>query len=213
MLCYYCTIQFFCRLFSNTTAEYICFATSLCRRRRCSWCKMVNSGGGPDNNNMAPPLSYNEERNILICGPKNSGKSSLAFTLCRGIYPQAAGLLPAGCPGRFEGWSIGACATPISALTVTQSASLHHNSVRSRGKGAGGANSSSSKDPSLRPYFVNFTLWEDRPRIGLDQQGSSKKNSTASNVSSSNDSAEPKGKMQTLFWTVFERWELLPELD
>ena len=161
---------------------------------------MVNSGGsGPDNNNMAPPLSYNEERNILICGPKNSGKSSLAFTLCRGIYPQAAGLLPAGCPGRFEGWSIGACATPISALTATQSASLHHNSVRSRGKGTGSANSSSSKDPSLRPYFVNFTLWEDRPRIGLDQQGSSKKNSTASNVSATNDSAEPKGKMQALF--------------
>ena len=62
---------------------------------------MVNSGGGPDNNNMAPPLSYNEERNILICGPKSSGKSSLAFTLCRGIYPEAAGL-SAGCPGRFE---------------------------------------------------------------------------------------------------------------
>ena len=47
---------------------------------------------------MAPPPSYNEEKNILICGPKSSGKTSLAFTLCRGIYPEAAGL-PEGLPG------------------------------------------------------------------------------------------------------------------
>ena len=134
------------------------------------------------------PLTYNEERNILICGPRSSGKTSLGFTLCRGIFPESAGLLP----GRFEGWSIGACATPISALTATASYSqvssaagtTRGSSVKVKsGRGSGGGGG--GKDPSQKPYFVNFTFWEDRPRLGLDLPAS-KKNSTASTISTSN---------------------------
>ena len=47
----------------------------------------------------------------------------------------------------------------------------------------------------MKPYFVNFTLWEDRPRLGLDAASGSKKNSTASNLSTSGntESNESKG--------------------
>ena len=51
---------------------------------------------------MAPTsqqVTVNEERNILICGPKASGKTALAFTLARGIFPETAGL-PEGFPGK-----------------------------------------------------------------------------------------------------------------
>ena len=47
-------------------------------------------------------------------------------------------------PGRFEGWSITAVATPKDLL----------NEVHSKGKAS-------------KPYFVNLTFWEDRPRLNL----------------------------------------------
>ena len=47
-------------------------------------------------------------------------------------------------PGRFDGWSIAAVAKPNEILTDV------HN-----------------KSKPSKPYFVNLTFWEDRPRLNL----------------------------------------------
>lgn len=112
------------------------------------------------------PVTYNEEKNILICGPPKSGRTSLGFTLCRGLFPSCPG-------GRFEGWSLGACATPsTSPLSQSNSASFHNPNegksklkYRPRGASVRDTNHSSHGHGfKIKPYFVNFTFWEDRPR-------------------------------------------------
>jgi len=62
-----------------------------------------------------------------------------------------------------------------------------------KGPGDTAANSK-EKDPAMKPYFVNFTLWEDRPRLGLDAASGSKKNSTASNLSTSGNTESNESK-------------------
>jgi len=106
--------------------------------------------GSPTTSGLPPPAVLNtssvtstnylplEDRNVLVAGPKGCGKTSLVFTLARGIFPGKSA------PGRFEGWSITAVATPKDLL----------NEVHSKGKAS-------------KPYFVNLTFWEDRPRLNL----------------------------------------------
>lgn len=72
-----------------------------------------------------------------MAGSKGCGKTSLIFTLTRGIFPGDF------VPGRFEGWSIAAAATPKESL----------NDLR--------------KVPTGKAYLVNLTFWEDRPRLNL----------------------------------------------
>ena len=72
-----------------------------------------------------------------MAGSSGSGKTSLIFTLTRGIFPGDF------VPGRFEGWSIAAAATPKESL----------NDLR--------------KVPTGKAYLVNLTFWEDRPRLNL----------------------------------------------
>ena len=72
-----------------------------------------------------------------VAGSKGCGKTSLIFTLTRGIFPGDF------VPGRFEGWSIAAAATPKESL----------NDLR--------------KVPTGKAYLVNLTFWEDRPRLNL----------------------------------------------
>ena len=62
----------------------------------------------------------------------------LQLILSQTLYPDKSA------PGRFEGWSITAVATPKDLL----------NEVHSKGKAS-------------KPYFVNLTFWEDRPRLNL----------------------------------------------
>ena len=72
-----------------------------------------------------------------MAGSTGCGKTSLIFTLTRGIFPVDF------VPGRFEGWSIAAAATPKESL----------NDLR--------------KVPTGKAYLVNLTFWEDRPRLNL----------------------------------------------
>lgn len=73
-----------------------------------------------------------------MAGSKGSGKSSLIFTLTRGLFP--GNLVP----GRFEGLSLAATATPKDA-----------------------ASNEAKNKAANKPYFVNLTFWEDRPRLNL----------------------------------------------
>lgn len=79
-----------------------------------------------------------EDKHILVAGAKGSGKTSLIFTLSRGIFP--TGFLP----GRFEGWSVAAVASPRDSPTGMPE---HHK--------------------KQKPVLVNLTFWEDRPRLNL----------------------------------------------
>ena len=72
-----------------------------------------------------------------MAGSTGCGKTSLIFTLTRGIFPGDF------VPGRFEGWSIAAASTPKESL----------NDLR--------------KVPTGKAYLVNLTFWEDRPRLNL----------------------------------------------
>ena len=79
---------------------------------------------------------------IAVAGSRNCGKTSLIFTLARGIFPGDS------VPGRFDGWSVAAAATtPKYLLNELHSKSLAKSS------------------PYCKPYFVNLTFWEDRPRL------------------------------------------------
>ena len=73
-----------------------------------------------------------------ICKRKQYCGGFLQLILSQTLYPGKSA------PGRFEGWSITAVATPKDLL----------NEVHSKGKAS-------------KPYFVNLTLWEDRPRLNL----------------------------------------------
>ena len=112
---------------------------------------------------MAPNSIYNEDRNILVCGSKGCGKTSLIFTISRGIFPGS--FSPDLTPGRFEGWSIGASAIPVSASSPTKSSSSSNSSYTHGGK------------EKVKPYNVSLTFWEDRPRLNLDIESSSSSSS------------------------------------
>ena len=71
------------------------------------------------------------------------------------------------------------------------------------GLGDTAAANSKEKDPAMKPYFVNFTLWEDRPRLGLDAASGSKKNSTASNLSTSGNTESNESKGIAKFLLLF----------
>lgn len=79
---------------------------------------------------------------IAVAGSRHCGKTSLIFTLARGIFPGDF------VPGRFDGWSVAAAATtPKDLLNELHSKSL------------------AKSNPYTKPYFVNLTFWEDRPRL------------------------------------------------
>ena len=61
--------------------------------------------------------------------------------MARGIYPN-----PEWLPGRFEGWTIPAAALPKDIL---------NDPISKVAKAA------------TKPYVVNLTFWEDRPRLNL----------------------------------------------
>ena len=121
------------------------------------------------NTTMAPNNVYTEDRNILVCGARGCGKTSLIFTISRGIFPGS--FSPDITPGRFEGWSLSACAIPMSASSNKSSGSTNI-SPNHAGK------------EKIKPYNVNLTFWEDRPRLNLDLESSD---------SSASDSEETSG--------------------
>jgi len=84
---------------------------------------------------------YQNEKNILVAGSSGCGKTSLIFTLARGIFPD-----PDWVPGRFDGWSIPAAAMPKDFL----SADLRNKA-----------------GSTTKPFLVNLTFWEDRPRLNF----------------------------------------------
>ena len=86
---------------------------------------------------------------ISVAGSKGCGKSSLIFTLSRGLFPD-----PEWLPGRFEGWSIPAAAMPKE---------LFLNELNSKNKA------------TTKPYLVNLTFWEDRPRLNMWEKSLSKR--------------------------------------
>ena len=112
---------------------------------------------------MAPNSIYNEDRNILVCGSKGCGKTSLIFTISRGIFPGS--FSPDLTPGRFEGWSIGASAIPVSASSPSKSSTSSNSSYTHGGK------------EKVKPYNVSLTFWEDRPRLNRDSESSSSSSS------------------------------------
>lgn len=112
---------------------------------------------------MAPNSIFNEDRNVLVCGSRGCGKTSLIFTISRGIFPGS--FSPDLTPGRFEGWSIGATAVPSSASSPGKSPSSSHRSYNQGGK------------EKIKPYNVSLTFWEDRPRLNLDVESSSSSSS------------------------------------
>ena len=116
----------------------------------------------PSQSTMAPKDVYTEDRNILVCGARGCGKTSLIFTISRGIFPGS--FSPDITPGRFEGWSIGASAIPISASSPTKSSSSHS------------SNNHGGKEKN-KPYNVSLTFWEDRPRLNLGSDSSSSSSS------------------------------------
>ena len=126
----------------------------------------------PSPSAMAPKDVYTEDRNILVCGARGCGKTSLIFTISRGIFPGS--FSPDITPGRFEGWSIGASAIPVSASSPTKSSSSSLSSNHHGGK------------EKNKPYNVSLTFWEDRPRLNL--------NDDCSSSSSSEDEANEENK-------------------
>ena len=117
----------------------------------------------PSPSTMAPKDVYTEDRNILVCGARGCGKTSLIFTISRGIFPGS--FSPDITPGRFEGWSIGASAIPVSASSPTKSSSSSLSSNHHGGK------------EKNKPYNVSLTFWEDRPRLNLNEDCSSSSSS------------------------------------
>lgn len=84
-----------------------------------------------------------DDRHILFCGSSGSGKTSLIFTLGRGFFPPQEIL-----PRRFEGWSISATATPAQSGLYSE------------------------YNKKYKPYSVNLTFWEDRPRLKQPSESS-----------------------------------------
>ena len=112
---------------------------------------------------MAPNNIYSDDRNILVCGSRGCGKTSLIFTISRGIFP--GDFFPDITPGRFEGWSINATALPISAASPNISSGSTNN-LQTQGR-----------KEKIKPYNVSLTFWEDRPRLNLDLGSSSSSSS------------------------------------
>ena len=112
---------------------------------------------------MAPNNIYSDDRNILVCGSRGCGKTSLIFTISRGIFP--GDFSPDITPGRFEGWSINATALPISAASPNISSGSTNN-LQTQGR-----------KEKIKPYNVSLTFWEDRPRLNLDLGSSSSSSS------------------------------------
>ena len=119
---------------------------------------------------MAPNHVYTEDRNILFCGAKGCGKTSLIFTIARGIFPGS--FSPDITPGRFEGWSLAASAIPTSTSSSNKKSHSTNTSHNHGGK------------EKIKPYNVNLTFWEDRPRLDLNLE---------SDESSSSDDEDPNG--------------------
>ena len=117
----------------------------------------------PSSSTMAPKDVYTEDRNILVCGARGCGKTSLIFTISRGIFPGS--FSPDITPGRFEGWSIGASAIPVSTSSPTKSSSSSLSSNHHGGK------------EKNKPYNVSLTFWEDRPRLNIADDCSSSSSS------------------------------------
>ena len=114
-----------------------------------------------------------------VAGSSGSGKTSLIFTLTRGIFPSDF------VPGRFEGWSIAAAATPKESL----------NDLR--------------KVPTGKAYLVNLTFWEDRPRLNLWEKEVRERKELEEAEERSRKKSEERRKKVTLHYsntssTVFE---------
>ena len=123
---------------------------------------------------MAPSSFCIEDRNILFCGARGCGKTSLIFTIARGIFPGS--FSPDITPGRFEGWSLSACAIPTSSSSAT-----------SNQPSASAVRLNHGGKEKIKPYHVNLTFWEDRPRLNLslEECDSSSSDDDESNADSS----------------------------